>query len=82
MPPHPQAKNLRHAAPLHPRNICDFVACVVHGVVVRAVCDELTASLLHAAGVASRTFKLGATAANTAARAVLSEKIKFPTAKP
>ena len=50
-----------------PRNICDFVACVTHAIVVRAICLEHAAPLLQAAGVASRAFKLAASIADAAA---------------
>jgi hypothetical protein len=50
-----------------PQNLCDFIACVAHAVTVKAMCMEHAASLMHAAGMASRAFKLLASTANTAA---------------
>jgi hypothetical protein len=60
-----------------PRNICDFVACVAYALVVRAMCQEQATSLLHAAGVASRAFKLAASTANTAAPRAAQRKNKI-----
>jgi len=60
-----------------PQNLCDFIACVAHGVTVRAICDIQAAALLQAAGVASRAFKLVANTANTAASRADQRKNKI-----
>ena len=49
-----------------PQNLCDFIACLTHAITVRAICLEHAASLMHAAGMASRAFKLVANTAGTA----------------
>jgi hypothetical protein len=41
-----------------PQNLCDFIACVAHGVSVRAICLIHATSLLAAARVASSAFRL------------------------
>lgn len=41
-----------------PQNLCDFVACVTHGVTVRTICLIHATALLNAARVARSTFKL------------------------
>jgi hypothetical protein len=40
-----------------PQNLCDFVACVAHGVAVRTILPAHATSLLDAARVAARAFK-------------------------
>jgi hypothetical protein len=61
-----------------PQNLCDFIACVTHGLAINVIPRYHSAPLMDAARVAARAFKLVADTAKTSAPARPQRKNKTP----
>jgi len=61
-----------------PQDLCDFVACVTHALVLNVIPLEHAAALMDAARVASRALKLAANPAGTSTAPGRKRKNKIP----
>jgi len=61
-----------------PQDLCDFVACVTHGLVLNTLAMPHAAAMMDAAKVASHAFKLAASPASASAAPGRKRKNKIP----